>query len=232
MRAIAPNADLRPFQRSARSASSAATRTVRASCSVPTRRTTSTWAATPAGSPSSSTRRTAAASRGYPAPTKSSTARVISASIISSAAGTMPAAMMPLTGGAAASVDVEAGGSVRAAGGAGRGGAAMGGAAEIEVEDAGLDPRVLVLGVHLEDPGEMGGDDHERVADRGRAARQTRAAAAGHERPAVAGGDPDGGSHVGSAGREAHGGGPTPVDPGGAPGERELARRRARLAPA
>ena len=84
------------------------------------------------------------------------------------------------------------------------------GAAEIEVEDARLDPRVLVLGVHLEDPGEMGGDDHERVADGGRAARQTRAAAAGHERPAVASGDPNGGGDVGSARREAYGGGRTP----------------------
>ena len=38
MRAMAPNADLRPFQSSARSASSAATRTVRAPCSRPTLR--------------------------------------------------------------------------------------------------------------------------------------------------------------------------------------------------
>ena len=35
MRAIAPNADLRPFHSSARSASSAATRTVRAPWAVP-----------------------------------------------------------------------------------------------------------------------------------------------------------------------------------------------------
>ena len=44
---------------------------------------------------------------------------MISASIISSAAGTMPAAMIPLTVAAAASIDVKSSSSVRTAGGFG-----------------------------------------------------------------------------------------------------------------
>ena len=72
----------------------------------------------------------------------------------------------------------------------------------------------------------MGRDDHEGVADRGRPAREARAAAARNKRATVAGGDPDGGSHVGSGRREAHGGGGTPVDTGVTLVERELERLR------
>ena len=49
MRAMAPNADLRPFHSRARSASSAATRTVRAPCSRPTRSIHPTWCGDTAG---------------------------------------------------------------------------------------------------------------------------------------------------------------------------------------
>ena len=61
----------------------------------------------------------AAASVGKPACTKSSTARVIGASIISIAAGTMPAAMIALTVAAPSSTRSKSSSSVRTAGGFG-----------------------------------------------------------------------------------------------------------------
>ena len=63
---------------------------------------------------------TAAASSGKPACTKSSTARVMRASIISMAAGTMPAAMMADTVAAPSSTDAKSSSRVRTAGGFGR----------------------------------------------------------------------------------------------------------------
>ena len=58
-RAIAPNADFRPFQSKARSASSAATRTLTAPLLVAISRTASTCASTPRSRPSTSTSSTA-----------------------------------------------------------------------------------------------------------------------------------------------------------------------------
>ena len=76
-------------------------------------------AATAAGRPSTSARRTAAASVGKPACTKSSTARVMRWSIISSAAGTSPAAMTALTAAAASRTDGNPSSRVATAGGTG-----------------------------------------------------------------------------------------------------------------
>ena len=108
MRAMAPNADLRPFHSSARSASSAATRTVAGAVGQRDRRR-------PPPRPPRRRRaarrpRRAARRRRRSGSRRGRSPRppaVISASIISSAAGTMPAAMMPLTVAAASSTDGE-----------------------------------------------------------------------------------------------------------------------------
>ena len=57
--------------------------------------------------------------------------------------------------------------------------------AEVEVEDARLDPGDPRLDVDLQHTVHLGGHDDQRVVDGRRAARQPGAAAAGHERPAV-----------------------------------------------
>ncbi len=64
MRPIAPNAFLRPCQRRARSASSRATRTVRAPLDVQIDSIVATSCSSPAAAPSTSMRSTAAASVG------------------------------------------------------------------------------------------------------------------------------------------------------------------------
>ena len=59
------------------------------------------------------------------------------------------------------------------------------GDAEIEVEQAGLDPRQSVLGPDLEDAVHLRRDDHEGVADRCGRAREPGAAPARHHREVV-----------------------------------------------
>ena len=73
---------------------------------------------------------------------------------------------------------------------------------EIEVEDAGLDPRQAVFRAHLEDPVHLGGDDDERVADRRGAAGKAGAAAARDHRQVVVGRDAHARGHVLGAPRE------------------------------
>jgi hypothetical protein len=86
---------------------------------------------------------------------------------------------------------------------------------EVEVEQAGLNPRDPLLGVHLEDLIHLGGDDHDRVVERGRATCQAGAAPPRHERSTVSPSDADrGGDLVGRAGpadRERTSGGHTGV---------------------
>ncbi len=76
-----------------------------------------TSVSTPFGNPATSTSRIAAASVGSPAWMYSSTAQVQSWSIISSAAGTMPAAMIALTVCAPSSTVAKSISMVRTAGG-------------------------------------------------------------------------------------------------------------------
>jgi hypothetical protein len=57
---------------------------------------------------------------------------------------------------------------------------------EVEVEDAGLDPREPLLDVDLEDPVEPRRHDDERVTHRGGTAREPRSAPPGDERAVVA----------------------------------------------
>ena len=59
------------------------------------------------------------------------------------------------------------------------------GPGEIEVQHAGLHPRHPFLGVDLEDPIQLGGDDHERVVDRRRPAGEAGTAPPRDERPVV-----------------------------------------------
>ena len=74
-----------------------------------------------------------------------------------------------------------------------RGGERIG---QIEVEHAGLDPGQPVLRPHLEDAVHLGGDDDQRVADRGGCAREPGAAAAWHHGQLVDGRDPHARRHV------------------------------------
>ena len=94
-------------------------RTSRAPCSRQIRSIASVCAVTPSIRPETSTSSTASASRGRPAPTKSSTACVARASIISIAAGTMPAAITADTAAAASSIAVKSASRVRISGGSG-----------------------------------------------------------------------------------------------------------------
>ena len=118
---MAPNAFLRPCHSRSRSRASAARRTVRAPCvasnsATPAASSSTAWSLRP----SSSTRSTAAASRGYPAAyTESSTARMQDWSIISSAAGTTPLAMIAETASPALRRDGKSASSVRTACGTG-----------------------------------------------------------------------------------------------------------------
>ena len=59
------------------------------------------------------------------------------------------------------------------------------GVPEVEVEDAGLDPRQPVLGSDLEDAVHLGGDDDDRVRDRRRTAGETGPAPTRHDREVV-----------------------------------------------
>ena len=100
----APKAVLRPTHSRSRSASSSATRTSVAPVSHSAAATSSLTSATSSSSPSSSTSSTAPASLGYPASVTFCTARMLKASIISSAAGTMPCPMTADTAVHAASI--------------------------------------------------------------------------------------------------------------------------------
>ena len=80
-------------------------------------RARSAWRSSPASSPSSSTIRQAPASVGKPNLNAASTAWITSWSIISSAAGTMPAAMIPETVLVASSTLLNTASIVRTAGG-------------------------------------------------------------------------------------------------------------------
>ncbi len=102
---MAANAALRPRQNPARSASVAATRTSVARPAAQHSRTRPSVTSTSAAGPSSSTSSTAPAPTGSPAPTACSAASMASVSIISTAAGRMPAAMMADTARPAASVE-------------------------------------------------------------------------------------------------------------------------------
>jgi hypothetical protein len=103
---------LRPYQSVARSSSSCATRTSDAPPAAHSSSTRARLRAASATGPSSSTSSTAPASRGSPAWTASSAAWIVSASIISTAAGTIPAPMIAETTSPAASVEGNAASSV------------------------------------------------------------------------------------------------------------------------
>ena len=77
--------------------------------------------------------------------------------------------------------------------------------AEVEVEDAGLDPRDPRVRVDVEHAVHPGGDDDDRVAERGRTAREAGAAAAGDERPPVTPRDAYGGGDLVRRARPADG---------------------------
>src|SRR5665811_1881285 len=113
IRPTAAKADLRPFQNSARSASSAAMRISNAPLSRQNASTSSNWWATSAAGPSSSTMSTAPAPPGYPQWTAASAASIASASIISIAAGMTPAPMIADTAAPAWSVCGKAASRVR-----------------------------------------------------------------------------------------------------------------------
>ncbi|CAB5026513.1 unannotated protein [freshwater metagenome] len=98
---------MRPFHKSARSASSWATRIVRAPCVRPISEIRSVSSLTAWGKPETSIKSAAAASVGKPAWIYASTASRHSWSIISKAAGTIPAAMIALTVSAPACTDVK-----------------------------------------------------------------------------------------------------------------------------
>ena len=103
---------MRPFQNSARSASSAAIRISNAPAFSQSSRTWANWRSTSAAGPSSSTMSTAPAPSGYPQWTAASAASIASASIISTAAGMTPAAMIAETAWPAASVPSKPASSV------------------------------------------------------------------------------------------------------------------------
>ena len=84
-------------------------------------------------------------------------------------------------------------------------------------------------GVDLEHAVHLGGDDHDGVVERRRAAREPGAAAARDERPAVPARDAHRGRDLGGRPGEAHGDGVGPRStPGVARVQRELERLRAR----
>src|SRR5690606_31772344 len=93
---------------------------------------------------------------------------------------------------------------------------------EVEVHDAGLHPGDPLRGVDLEDAVHLGGDDHDRVADRHGAAGQAGARAPGDEGTTVPPGDADRGGDLLGGQREAHDGGLAVEHGGVAAVEREL----------
>ena len=78
------------------------------------------------------------------------------------------------------------------------------GAAEVEVQHAGLDPRDASVDIDREHPVHLRRDDHDGVVERDRATGEAGARAAGDERATVRDGDAHAGLHLFGAEREAH----------------------------
>ena len=98
------------------------------------------------------------------------------------------------------------------------------GAAQVEVEHAGLDPGDTLVGVDVEDAVEPRRHDDERVPDRRRAAGETGATPPRHEGAVVARRDPHRGRDLAAVTREADGGGAAGGNAGVAGVQRELER--------
>ena len=119
MRPTAANAALRPFQILARSSALSATCSRVQLCRSQIAFTCSNCSAHSVAGPSSSTTSAAAASRVYPACTACSAAWMARLSIISTAAGTMPAATMSLTTSPASRTESKSASRVRTVSGTG-----------------------------------------------------------------------------------------------------------------
>ena len=102
------------------------------------------------------------------------------------------------------------------------------GPGEIEIEQAWLNPGDAGVGVDVEEPVHVGGDNDHGVFEWRRAAGEPGAAAPGDERPAVLAGDTNGGGDLVGRSRPTHCDGVPLTDARVAGVQRELERLRAR----